>query len=148
MRGDWVYLLGQIANTAHHLILIDYLKEEYGIEDNLHIYLLHQNLCVTANDKDMDKESQCAYGLVAFEYEKLIGNVDRIINTFHQTECFWKAYHSAQEYFGKYSFQSIPIRLSYEEDILSFLEGLGYEREDFIFFPDRMSDFRQGEKSL
>lgn len=28
MRGDWVYLLGQIANTAHHLILIDFLKQE------------------------------------------------------------------------------------------------------------------------
>jgi hypothetical protein len=68
MRGDWVSLLGQIVNTAHHLILIDYLKEEYGIEDSLHIYLLHQNLCVTANDKVIDKESQCANGLVAFEY--------------------------------------------------------------------------------
>jgi hypothetical protein len=30
MRGDWVYLLGQSANTTHPLILINYLKRKYG----------------------------------------------------------------------------------------------------------------------
>jgi len=134
MRGDWVYLLGQIANTAHHLVLIDYLKEEYGVEDSLHIYLLNQNFCVAANDNARDKESQYGMGLVAFEYEKFIGKVDRVINIHRQTEFFWKAYHSAQKHFDKYSFRSIPAPSSYQEDILSFLEDLGYERHAFIFF--------------
>jgi hypothetical protein len=135
MRGDWVYLLGQIANTAHHLVLINYLKEEYGIEDRLHAYLLHQNFCVISNDHPRDKESQYANGLLAFEYEKFIGRVDRVINIRHQTEFFWKGYHSAQKYFDKYSFHSIPDSSSYKEDILSFLEGLGYQKEHFVFFP-------------
>jgi hypothetical protein len=136
MRGDWIYLLGQIANTAHHLILIDYLKGEYGIEDSLHIYLLNQNFCVAANDNARDKESQYGMGLVAFEYEKFIGRLDQVINIHRQTEFFWKAYHSAQKHFDKYSFRSIPAPSSYQEDILSLLEDLGYQREDFVFFPE------------
>ena len=141
MRGDWFYLLGQIANTAHHLVLIDYLKEEYGIEDSLHIYLLHQNFCVAANDNARDKESQYGKGLVAFEYEKFIGSVDWVINIYPQTEFFWKAYRTAQEHFDKYSFHSIPTPSSYKKDILSFLEALGYQREDFVFFPEGKRDF-------
>jgi hypothetical protein len=141
MRGDWILLLGQIANTAHHLVLIDYLKEEYGIEDSLHIYLLHQNFCIAANDNAKDKESQYAKGLIAFEYEKLIGNVDRVIHISRQTESFWQAYHSAQKYFGRYGFQSMPTSSSYEKNILSFSEALGYQREDFVFFPEGKRDF-------
>ncbi len=141
MRGDWVYLLGQIANTAHHLVLIDYLKEEYGIEDRLHTYLLHQNFCVISNDHAGDKESQHANGLLAFEYEKFVGRVDRVINICRQTEFFWKAYHSAQKHFERYCFESIPTPSAYKEDILSFLEDLGYQREDFIFFPESKRDF-------
>ena len=137
MRGDCVYLLGQIPNTAHHLILIDFLKQEYGIEDDLHIYLLHQNFCVAANDNARDKESQYGMGLVAFEYERLIGKIDKAINIDHQSEFFWEAYHLAQKHFGRYDFRSIPAAASYKEDILSFLEALGYQREDFIFFPER-----------
>jgi len=137
MRGDWVYLLGQISNTAHHLILIDFLKQEYGIEDDLHIYLLHQNFCVAANDNARDKESQYGMGLVAFEYERLIGKIDRAINVDRQSEFFWEAYHLAQRHFGRYGFRSTPAPASYKEDILSFLEALGYQREDFIFFPER-----------
>jgi hypothetical protein len=140
MRGDWVYLLGQIANTAHHLILIDYLKEEYGIEDNLHSHLLHQNFCVAANGHARDKESLYGMGLVAFEYEKFVGRVDRVININCQTEFFWEAYHSAQKHFDKYRFRSIPVPSSYQEDIVSFLEDLGYERHGFIFFPDIAED--------
>jgi hypothetical protein len=136
MRGDWVYLLGQIANTAHHLVLIDYLKGEYGIEDSLHIYLLNQNFCVAANDNARDKESQYGMGLVAFEYEKFIGRVDQVINIHRQTKFFWKAYHSAQKHFDKYSFRSIPAPSSYQEDILFLLEDLGYQKEDFVFFPE------------
>jgi len=135
MRGDWVYLLGQIANTAHHLVLIDYLKKEYGIEDRLHTYLLHQNFCIAANDNVRDKESQYGMGVVAFEYQKLIGKMDRTINVHHQPEFFWKAYHSAQQHFGEYSSESIPSPSVYEENILSFLQTLGYQKEDFIFYP-------------
>jgi len=141
MRGDWVYLLGQICNTAHHLILMDFLKQEYGIEDDLQSYLLHQNFCVAANENATDKESQCGMGLVAFEYESLIGKMDRAINVDHQSEFFWEAYHLAQKHFGKYGFRCIPSPEFYQEDILSFLESLGYKREDFIFFPESKQDF-------
>ncbi len=141
MRGDWVYLLGQIANTVHHLILVDYLKKEYGIGSSLHLDLLHHNFRIIANENVKDKESHSARGLIAFEYEKLIGKVDRVINIFHQTESFWQAYHSAQEYFGRYGYRSIPTNSSYKEDILSFLEALGYQKEDFVFFPEGERDF-------
>jgi hypothetical protein len=140
MRGDWIYLLGQIANTVHHLVLIDYLKEEYGIEDNLHIHLLHQNFCVAANDNARDKESQYGKAVVAFEYEKFIGRFDRVAEVSRQTEPFRQAYAAAQEHFGKYNYLSIPAPFSYQEDILSFLEGLGYERHGFIFFPEMVKD--------
>jgi hypothetical protein len=43
MSGDWIFLLGQVANTAHHLILIEFLQEEYGIPSHLHLHLLHHN---------------------------------------------------------------------------------------------------------
>jgi hypothetical protein len=135
MRGDWVYLLGQITNTAHHLLIMDYLKQEYGIESSFHIYLLNQNFYVAVNDNARDKESQYGMGLVAFEYERSIGEIDRAINVEHQSEFFWEAYHFAQKHFGRYSFRSIPAPSSYQEDILSFLEALGYPQENFIFFP-------------
>jgi hypothetical protein len=135
MRGDWVYLLGQIANTAHHLILTDYLKQEYEIEGNLHVSLLHQNFCIAANDHVRDQESQYANGIVAFEYEKLIGKVETTLNISQQGESFRTAYHFAQKHFGGYGFRSIPAASAYQEDILSFLEGLGYPRADFLFFP-------------
>jgi len=140
IRGDWVYLLGQIANTAHHLVLMDYLKQEYGIEDNLHIQLLHQNFCVGANENARDKESHYGMGVVAFEYEKLIGKVETAINISQQSESFWEAYHFAQKHFGGYAFRSIPAPPSYQEDILSFLEDLGYGRQSFAFFPDMVRD--------
>ena len=137
ISGDWDYLLGQIANTVHHLILIDYLREEYGIESGLHLHLLQHNFRIIANDKSRDKESLYARGLIAFEYERLIGKVDRVINTFCQTEFFWKAYHLAQKYFGIHGIRSIPTPSAYEENILSFMEDLGYQRENFMFFPER-----------
>ena len=142
MRGDWVYLLGQISNTTHHLILIDLLKQEYGIEGDLHIYLLHQNFCVAANDNMRDKESQYGMGLVAFEYERLIGKFGGAIDVDHQSEFFWEAYHLAQKHFGGYGFRSMPAPSAYEGNILSFLEALGYQREDFMFFPEGKQDFR------
>jgi hypothetical protein len=145
MRGDWVFLLGQIANTAHHLILIDYLRNEYGIESHLHRHLLQHNFRSIANDNGRDKESICAKGLIAFEYERLIGQFDKIIRPSSQTESFWKAYHAAQECFGRYSFQSIPASSAYEANILSFLENLGYARENFVFSPEKAFDFRDRE---
>jgi hypothetical protein len=138
MSGDWVFLLGQISNTVHHLVLGEYLRKEYGIESHLHFHLLHHNLRVILGDGSSDKESLYAKGLIAFEYEKLIGKLDRIFNPYDQTDqtnYFWKAYHMAQEHFGTYSFQSIPTPSNHRENILSFLEDLGYEQENFTFFP-------------
>jgi hypothetical protein len=135
MSGDWVFLLGQIANTAHHLILIGYLRNEYGIESHLHRQLLQHNFRSIANHNDRDKESICAKGLIAFEYERLIGKMDRVINISGQTGLFWNAYHAAQEHFGRYSSESIPSPAAYKEEILSLLKEMGYRREDFVFFP-------------
>jgi hypothetical protein len=135
MPGDWVFLLGQVANTAHHLMLIDYLRNEYGIESHLHRYLLHRNFRSIANDKGKDKESICAKGLIAFEYERLVGKVDRVFDISGQADPFGNAYHAARKRFAEYSSESIPSPAAYKGDILSFLEELGYQREDFIFFP-------------
>jgi hypothetical protein len=133
---NWEYLLAQLGNTVHHLVLIDYLKEKYGIESRLHLHLLHHNSRILAKDSRDDKELLCIKAIIAFEYEKLIGNVDRLINLDHQKEWFKKSYQSAQNHFGKYGFQTIPAPSSYQEDILSFLEDLGYQKQDFLFFPD------------
>jgi len=135
MSGDWEYLLGQLANTVHHLILIDYLEEKYGIDSSLHLHLLNHNFSILSKDSPQDKESLYATGIIAFEYEKLIGNVDRFIDLDRQTECFRKSFQSAQRHFGKYGFRSIPDPSSYQADILSFLGDLGYQRQDFLFFP-------------
>jgi hypothetical protein len=135
MSGDWEYLLGQLANTVHHLVVIDYLKEEYQIESRVHLRLLNHNFSIIAKDNPKDKESLFAKGIIAFEYEKLVGDVDRLIDLDRQTEYFWRSYQSAQKYFRKYDLQSIPSPFSYREDILSFLEDLGYQKQDFVFFP-------------
>jgi hypothetical protein len=135
MSGDWEYLLGQLGNTLHHLILIDYLGEKYGIDSRLHLHLLNYNLSLLLRDPPRDKESLYATGIIAFEYEKLVGDVDRLIDLDRQTECFWKSYQSAQKHFGKYGFQAIPAPSVYKEDILSFLEHLGYQKQEFVFFP-------------
>jgi len=135
MSGDWEYLLGQLANTVHHSILIDYLEEKYGIDSRLHLHLLNHNFSIIAKDSSRDKESLYATGIIAFEYEKLMGNVDRLINLDYQAEFFRKSYQSAQKHFRKYGFQTIPAPSSYKEDILSFLEDLGYQKQDFLFFP-------------
>jgi len=135
MSGDWEYLLGQIANTAHHLISIDYLSEKYGIDSRLHLSLLSRDFSILPRENSQDNESLYGTGIIAFEYERLIGNVDRLIDFNDQTERVRKSYQSAQEHFGKYGFRSIPAPSSYQKDILSFLEDLGYQRQDFTFFP-------------
>jgi hypothetical protein len=136
MGGNWEYLLGQIGNTVHHLILIDYLKGRYGIESRLHLYLLNHNFSTLLKDSSQDKESQYATGIIALEYERLIGDVVRLINFDHQPKFFRKSYQSAQKHFGIYGFKTIPTPSSYREDILSFLEDLGYQKQDFLFFPN------------
>jgi hypothetical protein len=135
MGGNWEYLLGQLGNTAHHLVLIDYLREEYGMQSDLHHRLLHHNLQIIANKDWQDKESLYAKGIIAFEYEIILGKVNRLVNLDRQTEFFLTSYQSAQKHFGKYGFQSIPAPSSYKEDILCFLEDLGYQKQDFLFFP-------------
>jgi predicted small secreted protein len=140
MTGDWIFLLGQVANTAHHLILTEFLKEEYGIKSDLHLHLLNQNFKNIMNDNSWDKESLYAKGLIAFEYEKLIGHMDQVIDSSKQPDSFWESYHFAQKHFRNYSFRSIPTPSSYEDDILSFLGDLGYQKQDFIFFPESSSN--------
>jgi hypothetical protein len=143
MSGDWAFLLGQIANTVHHLILTDYLREEYGMESHLHFRLLYNNFRIIANDKEMDEEALRARALIVFEHEKLIGVLDRTLYPPGQSESFWTTYQMAQERFGKYSSQSIPAPFTYEENILSFLENLGYPRGNFIFYPGRAYECRR-----
>jgi hypothetical protein len=134
MNGDWVYLLNQTANTAHHLILRDYLKNEYGIESRLHLRLLRHNFRILSMEKSTDLESVYAKGLIAYEYETLIGRINGMLSPSSATEPFWMAFCSARERFGGHSFESIPTPEAYERNILSFLESLGYKREDFLFF--------------
>ena len=83
----------------------------------------------------MDIESLYEKGLIVFECERLIGKVDRVINTSGQTESFWKAYQAAQKHFGGYSSESMQAPAAYEKDILSLLEEVGCQRENFVFFP-------------
>jgi hypothetical protein len=140
MEESWLYLLGQIPNTIHHLILIGYLKEKYGIKNTRHVLFLQHHFQKSGDEGSKGKDLSYARGLVASEYETLIGKVDRVINTSCQTESFWKAYYAAQKHFGGYSSESIPAPAAYKEDILSLLEELGYQREDFVFFPRNSLD--------
>jgi hypothetical protein len=132
---SWAYLLGQIPNTIHHLILIDYLKEEYGIDSHRHARFLDRHFRGSGNENGKDEEFLYARGLVAFECEKLLGEGDRVIEPRSQSEFLGKAYHAAQTYFGNYRSSSVPTPADYADRILSFLEDLGYKRNDFTFFP-------------
>jgi len=136
----WNYFLEQMVNTVHHRILIDYLKEEYGISSDFHLALFRHNFHIVAKRYYPDKESQYAKGLVAYEYEGTVGEIGRAVNFRHQSEFFWKAYCSAKKFFEAYSFKKIPEASVYEENLLSFLEDLGYRRQDFAFFPEAASD--------
>lgn len=131
----WNYFLGQTLNTIHHQILIDYLKEEYGIASALHPALFLHNSRIVANGQSPDKESQYAKGLIAFECETRMSKTDREINPYRHPEFFWKAYCPAKTFFEAYSFKKIPAVSTYEEDIHFFLGDLGYRRQDFELFP-------------
>ena len=139
LNKSWSYLLGQIPNTIHHLILIDYLREEYGIESHRHVRFLRNHLRMIANDTMKDREVLHARGIIAFEYERLIGQLDGVIELNSQSEFFRTAYRSAREHFGEHGFSAIPAPFAYKQDILCFLEHLGYRREDFMFFPEERS---------
>ena len=143
MDKDWFYLLGQIGNTTHHLFLIDYLKKEHGIESDVHLRLLHQNFCVLASEVTGDVESLFAKGIIAFEYERLIGHVDRAIISIPQPESFWRAYHAANERFRAYRFPNLPDPSTHEENVLSFLGDLGYLGKEFVVWPERVSHGRK-----
>ena len=140
VEESWFYLLGQIPNTIHHLILIGYLKEKYGIKSTRHVLFLQRHFHKKGGEGSKGKTLSYARGLVAFEYERLIGKVDRVIDASCQTDLFWNAYRAAQKHFEGYSSKSIPDPAAYEKDILSLLEDLGYERKDFVFFPRRSID--------
>jgi hypothetical protein len=135
-------LLGQIGNTAHHLILADYLRKRHGIGSDLHCRLLHRHFLFfgyrsyfLANEAREDTESFQREGIIAFKYGKILGRLDGILNLSNQRDSFRKAVRSAETHFGKYCFQSLPTPSSYEENVLSLLKDLGYETEDFVFFP-------------
>jgi hypothetical protein len=135
-------LLGQIGNTAHHLILIDYLRERHGIGSDIHCHLLHHHFLlfcyqshILANEAREDMESFYGEGIIAFEYGKILGRLDGVLNLPNQTNFFRDAVRSAKKHFGKYCLEALPTPSSYEEDLLSLLRDLGYQRDDFVFFP-------------
>ena len=135
LNKDWAYLLGQIGNTTHHLFLIDYLREKHGMGSDIHLRLLDRNFSVLAREVAWDVESLYAKGLIAFEYERLIGGVENVAGVSQQPDLFWRAYYSARKHFRSYCLQDIPVPPRNEENILSFLGDLGYDVEDFTFFP-------------
>ena len=134
MNRDWFFLLGQIGNTTHHLFLIDHLREMHGIKSNLHLRLLHHNFRLLLKNEGEEEESLFARGIIAFEHERLVGDIDQATRLSPQPELFWRAYRSAGEHFGSYRFPSMPTPSVHQENVLSFLDDLGYDREDFAFF--------------
>ena len=132
---NWVFFLGQMSNTMHHLILVPYLKEIYGIESRLQFHLLKSS-CTPSIDLN-DQESHYTGGLIAYEYKRLVGTGNQWADLYCQSKNFWKAFKAAGRYFHEYSYPSIPSSSRYEENILSFLKDLGYLGDEFIFFPPR-----------
>jgi hypothetical protein len=135
LNRHWDYFLTQTVNTVHHQILIDYLKEEYGIESKLHLTLFRHNSRIVFKSHYADKESQYAKGLIAFEHGKCMDNMSRVLTLHGLSDFSWRAYSSARKRFWSYSAESIPAPSTYEEDVFSFLEDLGYRRQDFRFVP-------------
>jgi len=137
MGQHWDYLLGQVINTAHHLILVDFLREEYGIGSNIHLHLLHRHFEELAREAYEDRESLFAQGLITFEYQKLGSDVAEMAPLNTPREEIWQSYRAAQRYFDRYHSKTIPSPSSYRNDILSFLEDLEYPKEGFVFFQAR-----------
>jgi hypothetical protein len=144
MGRHWDYLLGQVINTAHHLILIGYLREAYGIGSDLHLRLLHHHFQKLALEGYEDRESLYAQGLITFEYQKVGGDVGVVAPLSPRGEKIWQSYRAAQKHFGRYHFQGIPSYSAYRNDILSLLEDLEYVRHHFLFFPRTNSKEEKG----
>jgi hypothetical protein len=136
---NWFFFLGQMTNTVHHLILVPYLKEIYGIESGLHLQLLKRS-CVSSVDLN-DLELQYTGGVIAYEYGRLIGERNPWINLYSQSRDFQKTFETAHKHFRGYCLLTIPSPPLHKSNILSFLEDLGYPGGEFIFFPPRMDHF-------
>jgi hypothetical protein len=132
-----------MTNTMHHLILVPYLKEVYGIESGLHLHLLKSS-CIPSIALN-DLESQYTGGLIAYEYERLIGEGNPWINLYGQSANSRKAFEAAHKYFREYGYPAIPSPSLHERNILSFLEDLGYPGGEFLFFPRGMDHFSPDE---
>ena len=133
MKESWFYLLGQIQNTIHHLILVGFLKKGYGITSSRHAHFLQRHFQISGDEGSKDKDIALRKGLAAFQYGKLVGPIERVINIKSRSKFFWKAYYSAQKCFGNYGFSSIPYPPIYKEDMQSFLESLDTERRTLCF---------------
>jgi hypothetical protein len=133
---NWFFFLGQMTNTLHHLILVPYLKEVYDIGSELQLHLLKRS-CVPSMNLN-DQEPQHIGGLIAYEYERLIGEGNPWIKLCGQSGDFQKALEAARRHFQETGYPSIPSSPCYKENIFSFLEDLGYPGEEFIFFPRGM----------
>jgi hypothetical protein len=130
---NWFFFLGQMINTLHHLILVPYLKEVYNIGSELQLHLLKRS-CVPSLDLN-DHEPQPIGGLIAYEYERLIGEGNPWTNLYGQSGNFQKALEAARKHFQKIGYPSIPSPSCYKGNIFSFLGDLGYLREEFTLFP-------------
>jgi hypothetical protein len=133
---NWFFFLGQMTNTLHHLILVPYLKEVYGIGSELQLRLLKRSCIPFINLND--QEPQLIGGLIAYEYERLIGERNPWIKLYGQSGDFQKALEAARRRFQETGYPSIPSSSHYKENISSFLEDLGYPGEEFLFFPQGM----------
>jgi hypothetical protein len=133
---NWFFFLGQMTNTLHHLILVPYLKEVYGIGSELQLHLLKRS-CVPSMDFN-DQELQPIGGLIAYEYERLIGDGNPWIKLYGQSGDFQKALEAARRYFRKIGYPPIPSSSCYKKNIFSFLRDLGYLIEEFTLFPRGM----------
>jgi hypothetical protein len=132
MHKNCSSLLGQVSNTFHHLILIDYLKEQHGIESHVHLrllhyhfHLLHYRSYILNDETEWEPEPLFAKGIIALEYDRLLGGLDRLLDFSRQTDFFRKAFRSAKNHFWKYGLKSIPTASSYREDVFSLIDDLG-----------------------
>jgi hypothetical protein len=130
---NWFFFLGQMTNTVHHLILVPYLKGVYGIGSALHLHLLKRS-CGPSMDLN-DQEPQHIGGLIAYEYERLIGEGTPWIKLYGPSGDFQKALEAARRHFQKIGYPSIPSSSCYKKNIFSFLEDLGYLSQEFTFSP-------------
>ncbi len=134
VHGD--YLLRQVTNTVHHLMLVGYLRNVYHIESRLHLHLLHRNFLRLRRENHEDRESLYARGLVTFECQRCTGQGIRFMPPGRSGEITWRSYVAARIHFWRYTFQNIPSARTYEQEVVSFLEDLGYGRGSFLFLPE------------